>query len=62
MNDKLRTLMGELIQSGWQSNPAMKALISDSANYYAVFVVIASIALLALVLMSIFFWMPSFQE
>jgi hypothetical protein len=51
--------MGELIQSDWQSNPAMKALISDYANYHTIFVVAASIALLALVSMSIFFWMKS---
>jgi magnesium-transporting ATPase (P-type) len=59
MNDKLSLLMDELIRSGWQSNPAMNALVSDYAKYHAVFVVAASVALWALLAMSAFFWARS---
>jgi uncharacterized protein with PQ loop repeat len=59
MTDKLSALMDELIRSGWQSNPAMNALVSDYARYHAVFVVAASVALLILLAMSAFFWARS---
>lgn len=51
--------MNELLRSGWQSNPAMKALVSDYAKFHAIFVIATSIALLALVSMSVFFWVRS---
>jgi hypothetical protein len=59
MNDKLQVLMDELVRSGWQSNPAMTALVNDYAKSHAIFVVATSIALLALVLMSAFCWVRS---
>jgi formate-dependent nitrite reductase membrane component NrfD len=59
MNDKLHILMNELLRSGWQSNPAMKALVSDYARYHAIFVIAANVALLALLTMSAFFWARS---
>jgi uncharacterized protein with PQ loop repeat len=59
MTDKLSALMDELIRSGWQSNPAMNALVSDYARYHAVFVVAASVALWVLLAMSAFFWARS---
>jgi uncharacterized protein with PQ loop repeat len=59
MNDKLSVLMDELLRSGWQSNPAMNALVSDYARYHAVFVVAASVALWVLLAMTAFFWARS---
>jgi hypothetical protein len=51
--------MNELLRSGWQSNPAIKALVSDYSKFHAIFVIATSIALLALVSMSVFFWKRS---
>jgi hypothetical protein len=59
MNDKLQVLMDELMRSGWQSNPAMTALVNDYAKFHAIFVVATSVALLVLVLMSAFCWARS---
>jgi uncharacterized membrane protein len=59
MNDKLQVLMSELLRLSWQSNPAMKALVSDHAKFHAIFIVATSVALLALVSMSVFFWARS---
>jgi hypothetical protein len=56
LNDELHHTLSEQLQSGWQSNPAMKTLINDYANYHAVLVAAGGCLVLIFVLLSIFFW------
>jgi cytochrome bd-type quinol oxidase subunit 2 len=56
VNDSLQTTLYKLIQSGTTSNPALNRLISANTEYHFVLVLVGGFFLLALMMLSLFFW------
>lgn len=61
MNNSLQTTLKALIQSGEKSNPALSRLISANTEYHFVLVVVGGLFVVALALLSVFFW-KSFKK
>lgn len=61
MNDPLQNTLRSLIQSGWESNPAMHRIIHDYAKYHAVLVIVGGLFTLILMSLSLDFWIK-FKE
>src|SRR6476620_621485 len=57
MNSQLQTTLIDHIQSGWQSNPALRTLIHDYTKYHTVLVIAGGILLLVSLLLTFRFWM-----
>lgn len=56
MNDSLQAVLDKLVQSGSTTNPALNRLISANTEYHLVLVLVGGFFLLALTLLSLFFW------
>ena len=56
MNDSLQATLNKLIQADSTSNPALNRLIAANTEYHFVLVVVGGLFLLALMLLSGFFW------
>ncbi len=61
MDDQLQNMLRSLIQSGWQSNPAMHKIINDYAKYHATLVIAGGLFTLILISLSVVFW-AKFKE
>lgn len=44
------------LNTNWQSNPAIKALIDDYAKYHAVLAIVGSLVLIVILALTVFFW------
>lgn len=55
MNNQLQNTLRSLIQSGWQSNPAMHKIIDDYAEYHAALVIAGGLFTMILISLSVVF-------